>query len=61
MLGLFYLIYLLLLTPLDHDNIFCILKKNVRICGHIFQIVIKLIMFCLTLLMLSLVFFKAQL
>ena len=55
---------------IDHDNLFCILEKYVGIHGntlklinHIFLIVInvfKLIMFCLTLLIIFVVFLKAQ-
>ena len=56
---------------IDHDNLFCILEKYVGICGnalklilsHIFLTVLnvfKLIMFCLILLILFVVFLKAQ-
>ena len=54
---------------IDHDNLFCILEKYVGICGnalklsHIFLTVLnvfKLKMFCLILLILYVVFFKAQ-
>ena len=55
---------------IDHDTMFCILEEYVEICGnalklirHIFLIVVnvlKMIMFCLTLLMLFVVFLKAQ-
>ena len=54
----------------DHDNLFCILEKYVGIWGNALKLiksyfltvlnVFKLIMFCLILLILFVVFLKAQ-
>ena len=38
MLCLFYLIYMLFDT-IDHDNLFCILKKYLGICGNALKLV----------------------
>ena len=57
---------------IDHDNLFCILEKYVGICGNALKLiksyifltvlnVFKLIMFCLILLLLFVVFLRAQL
>ena len=55
---------------IDHDNLFCILEKYVGIYGNALKLikpffqtvlnVFKLIMFCLILLILFVVFLKAQ-
>ena len=55
---------------IDHDNLFCILKKYVGICGNALKLIksyfsnrtqrVQIGIFCLILLILCVVFLKAQ-